>query len=198
MSTTQRATQQRAVERQGAILTAARELMISEGMKAVTHRRVAERATVPSASVRYYFSSREDLLSACVDALEDDRARAAQRILAEPPSDLSPAQIGVLLLRTIWGDDTSDATLVGAVGSALDGVRESAALSDRMRQQRTALDRDVRQVLDRHGLPSVDVDVVTAVVNGSIVDAAAEGHAGIAERVATTVATLLAGYRAAP
>ena len=66
-----------------------------------------------------------------------------------------------------------------------------------MRRLRTAVDRDVHQVLTRHGFSAVDVSIMTAVVNGSIVDSAAEGYADIAQRVASTVAGLLEDYRPA-
>ena len=46
-----RTPQKRSVERRAALLDAARTLLNAEGTRAVTHRRVAERAGVPTASV---------------------------------------------------------------------------------------------------------------------------------------------------
>lgn len=191
MTSRRRAPQERAVQRHRAILSAARDLVVTAGMGEVTHRRVADAAHVPSAAVRYYFSSRETLLLACLDDLAADRAHEAQQLRAGASPDLSGEEVGRRVVRTIWGPDDSDTALIGAVGAALDGVRESPALSARMRELRQTMDDDVRGLLERSGRRVRDLGLVTAVVNGSIVDSAAEGHPDVARRAALAVAALL-------
>ena len=75
-------TQARAVERRADILAAACELLAHGGTAAVTHRQVAERAGVPNGSIRYYFATRDALLTACVEDIESRRDAEARRVLA--------------------------------------------------------------------------------------------------------------------
>ena len=75
-------TQARAVERRADILAAACELLARGGTAAVTHRQVAEKAGVPNGSIRYYFATRDALLTACVEDIESRRDAEAQRALA--------------------------------------------------------------------------------------------------------------------
>lgn len=49
------------------IAKAALEILAEEGVEALTFRQVAESAGVPLGSTSYYFSSREDLISAAVE-----------------------------------------------------------------------------------------------------------------------------------
>lgn len=170
-----RAPQQRSVERRGAILTAARILLTAEGMKAVSHRRVAEAAGVPIGSVGYYFSSREELLAQCLTADDEDRAESARSAREEATPDLAPEEIGARAVRTIWGDVPQD--LVGRVGAAMDGVRESPLLQEQIMTGRAAMDADLQKLLLACGYPSQYAELVLIATNGSIVNSGVEGHA---------------------
>ncbi len=61
--------QQRGEERRQALLDATLGIIEQEGLEGVTHRRVADAAGVPLAATTYYFSSKEDLMQAAMEAL---------------------------------------------------------------------------------------------------------------------------------
>ncbi|MCW3038836.1 MAG: Transcriptional regulator, TetR [Solirubrobacterales bacterium] len=67
--------QQRGRERRDAIVDATLALLETEGLEAVTHRRVAEEAGVPLAATTYYFSSKEDLMQAAMTRLIEREAK---------------------------------------------------------------------------------------------------------------------------
>lgn len=185
-----RARQQRSVERRTAILTAARQLLINEGMKAVSHRRVAEAAGVPIGSVGYYFSSREELLLQCLTADDEARAGTAQDAREGATPGLDPEDVGARVVRTVWGEVPED--LVGRVGVAMDGVRESSLLQEQIREGRAALDADLRELLAECGYPERYAELVLNVANGSIVSSGVEGHVADAfTRAARDVGALL-------
>ncbi len=78
--------------RRTSILTAAADLALTQGLGAVSHRAVAERARVPLAATTYYFSSRDDLVAgglATASRLDLDRARAAAE--RRPPRRRDPS-----------------------------------------------------------------------------------------------------------
>ena len=62
MATSSRSEQARAIEKRAAILHAATELLLNEGLRGVTHRQVAAEAKVPVGSIGYYYSTREKLV----------------------------------------------------------------------------------------------------------------------------------------
>ena len=53
--------------RRRALITAAADLLRDNGIDAVRHRAVAQRAGLPLASTTYYFSSLEDLIARAVE-----------------------------------------------------------------------------------------------------------------------------------
>ncbi len=61
--------QQRGEERRSALVEATLRIIEEEGLEGVTHRRVADAAGVPLAATTYYFSSKEDLMQAAMEAL---------------------------------------------------------------------------------------------------------------------------------
>ena len=54
-----RSEQARAVEKRSAILDAAIDLLLTEGLRGLTHRQVAAAAAVPVGSIGYYYSTRD-------------------------------------------------------------------------------------------------------------------------------------------
>ena len=169
------------MERKQAILETACALMVSEGMKAITHRRVAEGAGVQVSAVRYHFENREHLLVACVEALEEQRVARAQEILGAP---VAKAELGLRAVELIWGPDFSDGALTGLVGATMDGVRESELIATTMRQARELVDRDLETLFAQAGIRLRNVALCTAIVNGIIVNCAAEGYSEIVRRAA--------------
>ncbi|GAA4921338.1 TetR/AcrR family transcriptional regulator [Nesterenkonia rhizosphaerae] len=177
------AVQGRGQARRAAILDAAVSLLFSDGMASVTHRQVAEAAQTPLGSIRYYFSSREDLLLAAVDQLEEARAQAARGAIREAEAELPSRRAAELFVLAFYGPRLSDTCLKGYVGLVMDCARESDRLSLRMREHREVMDAQLRDLLDACGHPQVSVSLATAVVDGSLLNATAlrlDGLAGIA------------------
>lgn len=85
MTTRARLAQDRSRERREALLQAAIELFAEGGTRAVTHRAVARRAGLPSASTTYYFASIEDLVH---DALAAHLERWAAELRAMTAGEL--------------------------------------------------------------------------------------------------------------
>lgn len=70
------------------LLDAALALVAEDGVQAVTHRRVEERAGAARGSTRYHFGSRDQLLAALVDHLaERDHQHVRNALAAQPAPD---------------------------------------------------------------------------------------------------------------
>jgi DNA-binding transcriptional regulator YbjK len=173
--------QARSQQRRTSILAAAETLLLEAGTAAVTHRRVAAAAQVPLGSIRYYFSTREDLLLAALDHLEAARADAAEQAAARLRPDAPARRLAELFLESFYGPDLSDAALIGYVGVVLDCARESEVLSLRMREHRESMDAQLRALLDAAGRERLSVSLTTAVVDGSLFNAAALRQEGLAQ-----------------
>ncbi|MGO2111365.1 MAG: TetR/AcrR family transcriptional regulator [Pseudoclavibacter sp.] len=154
-------------------MQAAIGLLLDRGMASATHRHVADVAQVPLGSIRYYFSTREDLLLAAVDRLEELRSAAAADALARAVGGVARREVAELFVLAFYGPDLSDPTLKGYVGVVVDCSRESERLSLRMREHRKVMDRELRELLDACGFTQVSVSLATAVVDGSLLNAAA-------------------------
>ncbi|GAB3181751.1 hypothetical protein GCM10027060_13290 [Nesterenkonia halophila] len=190
-------TQARGRERRTALLRAAVELMLSAGTSSVTHRQVASAAGASLGSVRYYFSTREELLLAGVDHLEAEREASAKEALATAQrragedGEVPAERAAELFVEAFYGPDLADAVLVGYVGIVLDCARDSEALSLRMREHRAAMDAQLRELLDACGMTHATVSLTTAVVDGSLLNAAALRGEQLAATAAAELAPLL-------
>lgn len=171
---THRAPQKRSAERRTTILTAARDLLMAQGMNAVSHRRVAEAAGVSVGSVGYHFSSREELLAQCLAAEDEERTRIAGHARDGAAPDLPPQDVGERIVLTVWGEASEG--LVGRVWAAMDGARESPLLQDQVKKGRAMLDADLRELLSACGYPRQYAGFALAITNGSIVNAGVEGR----------------------
>lgn len=98
------------------VLEAAGDIMLAEGFRALTHRRVAEAAGVPLGTTTYYFTDRADLMRATVGHfLEREQVRRAEvtasgssvkavarailRLLLPPGAHSSKRQVAVIYER---------------------------------------------------------------------------------------------------
>jgi DNA-binding transcriptional regulator YbjK len=80
------------------VLDAAAGILLADGFRALTHRRVAEAAGVPLGTITYYFTSRDHLAGATVGLLlEQDRVRRVD-VQASGASEQAVAQALVELL----------------------------------------------------------------------------------------------------
>ena len=86
-----------------AIITAAWQLSLEQGLAATTVAEIADRADVSEQTVYNYFPSKDDISVALLD--DWDQFRALAEKLAQVPADLDPARALVHLLRTLpWPD----------------------------------------------------------------------------------------------
>ena len=113
-----RLSQERSRERRDALLDAAIELFSESGSRGVTHRAVAARANLPSASTTYYFSSIEELIrealerhlrhwladlekltsvTAALQEIPADPVDVVAQVLAQRPTALVATQLSILL-----------------------------------------------------------------------------------------------------
>lgn len=93
--------QTRGVEKRTVILNAAIELLLSEGLKGVTHRHVAAAAGVPVGSIGYYYSSREKLVATCFEHLNHARRQAFQRSISGKVDLTDPVQFAESVVTVI-------------------------------------------------------------------------------------------------
>lgn len=190
---TDRPQQERGRRRRADILAATERILLADGAREVTHRAVASAAQVPASAIRYYFSTREALLLACLDAIEERRSAEAALALAEALEERSwsAEEVGQRVMRIWYGADLDDRALRGAVGWLTDCSRESPALSERLIGSRAAIDAELRSLLDRCGYSRVPEALVAAVADGSVLSSAAEARGGIAARAVRDLMQLL-------
>jgi AcrR family transcriptional regulator len=180
------------------ILVAAEELFAETGFDATPTSRIAERAGVPKGLVHYYFRRKQDLLTALVQRLPDERVETARvvvqgdiaeslrRLVSELDERLSASR---MLSHLLWREaDTHRA------------VRD--ALHDRF----TQLVRQVRAVIlaaSAGGLAVADVDSASGLLalavsyRHSVARHAVDDRPDEMERELTFIADALTG-RAAP
>lgn len=82
------------------ILEAALGLIASDGLDAVTNRRVARRASVSLGSLTYHFQAKEDLLRECLEAQVQEKVKWIEAAAGElQQRRLGPAELGAEIER---------------------------------------------------------------------------------------------------
>ncbi len=159
------------------IVDAAHRLVAEHGVEALTFRRVATAAGVPTGRVQHYFPGRADLVRAAFDAVQD---RAADRVgAALAASGASSARAFVAtVLRALLPDDATDVAELRVVAAFEAAALTEPVLAAELRTGHAALvgllvDR-VAQGVAAGELPR-DVDPERAVV---VLLATAEGLSG--------------------
>jgi AcrR family transcriptional regulator len=175
------------------ILEATADLLVKQGMTAVTHRSVADAAGVSLSAIRYYYDTREALLIACLEHIEAERTAEAETIIdaarKEPPTDAQ--QAATLLLRLYYGPRLDDGTLAGTVAWIIACAHESEPLSLLLAQLREHVDRQLCELLDVCAYAQTPVELVAAVMDGSILTSTAERKSGIAALAIRDAAKIL-------
>lgn len=175
--------QPRGAAKRAAILAAGVELLTRSGTAAVTHRRVAEQAGVSHGAIRYYFSSRQALLLACLRDIEEQRAAEANLAIAEAERDgerATAVATAQRVVRCFAGPDLSDDTLRGAMGWLIDTTRESSDLSAELIRQRHAIEAQVGRLLQACGHGNVPTGLVVALTEGAILNLVVQHRPNIA------------------
>lgn len=114
--------QTRAVDKRSAILQAATRLMVTEGLKKVTHRHVAAVAGVPVGSIGYYYSSRERLIEVCLAEIQSQRVSLLARGAAAVSGDTTAEELADLFVDSLTLRNPAD--LGGYVLLSIDAARE--------------------------------------------------------------------------
>lgn len=177
----------RGTKRREALVNAAAELVIEQGLAALSHRAVAARAGLPLASTTYYFDSADDLRDEALNHIGEACVTRARAVLDRLPSHLDHDEAARAVTSIIGADAPSQAMLV---------MYERYLEAGRHRRQRAlvaawnAQIRElVRQVLQRAAIPADDATagLVLALADGVAVTALAEGTSpDAAVRVAVT------------
>lgn len=186
--------QARGVAKRAAILAAGVELLTRAGTAAVTHRQVAERAGVSHGAIRYYFASREALLLACLQDIEEQRATEAGLAVAEAERDGGRATAEATarrIVRCFAGPDLSDDALRGAMGWLIDTTRESSDLSAELSRERRAIEDQTQRLLRASGFDDVAAGLVVALTEGAILNLVVQHRPAVADGAVAALVQLV-------
>jgi len=177
------------------LVRAAADLLLDEGLAALSHRAVAARAGLPLAATTYYFDSLEDLRDEALQDLAHGWLDRAGAVVDALPARIGPVRAAQAVIRVV-GTDAPSRQLLLLYERYLEAGRH-----DRLRPFVVASNERlcalVREVLLRAGLPAGqgDARLVLAVADGAAVTALAEGTAPDAA-VRTSLGRLLRLLRA--
>jgi DNA-binding transcriptional regulator YbjK len=104
-------TQERGRRRRDALLDAGVDLLTEGGFTRVSHRAVAERASLPLAATTYYFRSRDDLVTAAFERMVDgDLEATRERFTARVGqlADTSPEAVAEALAAALLPHDETE------------------------------------------------------------------------------------------
>lgn len=165
----------RGAQRRTALIEAAADVLMEDGLAALSHRAVAARAQLPLASTTYYFASADDLRDEALQHVATTWAARAGAAVDALPATVDAAHAARAVV-TIIGADIPRGQMLLMYERYLDAGRHP-----RLRPVVTAwnarLTRLVQDVLARAGLPA-DQDsarLVLGVADGVAVTALAEG-----------------------
>jgi len=179
-TSTRETKQSRSTERQQAMLEAAARLLIDEGPGAVTHRRVAAAAGLPSGSANYYFPTKDGLYAAAVRAAEEMRGACA-RDYAEGTSRRrrTPASTARLLIETYYAPGLRPDVVATRLEPMLSADR-TPGLHEIMAAARPGLLESLRIVLRRSGYDAVadgpDLDLIATTIDAALLHASSRGE----------------------
>ncbi|MFT4189566.1 MAG: TetR family transcriptional regulator [Aeromicrobium sp.] len=147
-------TQERSRERREALLEAALELFVEGGSRAVTHRAVATRAGLPSATTTYYFSSIEHIVREALSrhlTTWIETLRSLTDVEFDTSADLDEAAAFIEMIFTVRAPEVAGTQIAIYLAAARDPeLRELAG--DALR----ALDGLIVSVLTRLGVETAD------------------------------------------
>lgn len=187
--------QERSIERRDTILRASVHLFTSQRVSAITHRSVAADAGVPLGAIRYYFSTREELLIASIRLIEARRHTDAQHALTSATPETTTRECARLLLHSYIGlppgkSSFNDGYLSASVGWLADIPRESEVLSTQLAKHWPAIRSDLTAILvncDR----TVPPHLITNVIDGATLASFVWERGELVDRVIEAVAEQL-------
>lgn len=159
--------QARAVEKRAAILNAAVDLLLSEGLRGVTHRQVAAAAGVPVGSIGYYYSTREKLVVTCLEKLYDDRRHAFKRTMGGGVDLKDPVQFAESVVDII-GCGRVDLSR-NVVYAFVESEREAGEVRDYSEQVLAELHKMITEMMREAGIEGLSASRVAQIAIGSAV-----------------------------
>ncbi len=136
MSTATRQPYAKGLRRTEEILAATRQMLIEEGAEAVTMRRVAAKLGMSLSNLQHYFSTKEDLINALVDAQYESYAQGLEErvhsgqtpeeqlsAFAQYISDDYQTDEGSILVWELWAFTGRNAYVADAVNRAHESER---------------------------------------------------------------------------
>lgn len=192
--------------RRRAIAESAAEIFRAEGLPGVTHRAVAAHADVPLAATTYYFSSLDDLRRTAVHVVhEGETTRMRDVLAAVPHRRRGPEPAAAILVDVVVAAGSADLITwyEHFVGAARDPLLQEGARADNVAAQDHVASTLRRcgwdEVADSAGLTRT----LLSVIDGSVIEALAEGAAATTARSratagAATVLSLVDGQQQHP
>lgn len=160
-----RSEQSRAVEKRKSILRAATELLLSEGLKGVTHRQVASAAGVPVGSIGYYYSTREKLIATCFEQLAATRQVAYENAMSGRVDLTDPVQFAESVVDVIsCGRPHRTRELSSAF---IDAQREGGEVEQLVERTLTQLRSMLTEMMGRAGVEGITSSRVLQMVIGT-------------------------------
>lgn len=162
-----RGEQARAIEKRAAILNAAIELLLSEGLRGVTHRQVAAAAGVPVGSIGYYYSTREKLVVTCLEKLFDERRRAFTQAMEGDVDLKDPVQFAESVVDII-GCGCVDRSR-NVVYAFVESEREAGEIREYSQQVLDALREMIQKMMRKAGIEGLSASRVAQIAIGTAV-----------------------------
>ena len=187
----------RGAERRSLLIAAAADLLLEQGLTALSHRAVAARAGLPLASTTYYFTSADDLRDEALQHIAQGWATRASAVVDALPAHLDRVHAARAVASIVGADAPSEQLLV-MYERYLEAGRH-ARLRPVVAAWNAQLKELVQQVLLRADVPVEDdrAGLVLAVVDGVAVAALAEGkppEAAVGEALDRMFALLGGGH----
>ncbi|MGB8020641.1 MAG: TetR family transcriptional regulator [Candidatus Nanopelagicales bacterium] len=181
----------RGEQRRRALVEAAADLLLEQGLAALSHRAVAARAGLPLASTTYYFASTDDIRDEAWQHIAQGWAARAGEVVDALPDQLDVDQAAQAIARIIGADEAS-AQMLLMYERYLDAGRHQR-LRPVVVAWNARLEELVYRVLLHAGLPADGglPRLVIAVADGVAVTALAEGTSVHDAVSATVIQTLL-------
>lgn len=163
-----RSEQARAVEKRSAILDAAIDLLLAEGLKGLTHRQVAAAASVPVGSIGYYYSTRDKLVATCFEQLVQGRLEAMERAKGAGVELSDPVQLAEAVVDVVACGWPQRARAV--VTAFIEAQREAGEVGDYVRQATDELKDLIAELLQRAGVDFNAARVLQIVVGTALTE----------------------------
>jgi TetR/AcrR family transcriptional regulator, regulator of biofilm formation and stress response len=172
-------TRPRGAARRDALLDAVIQIVAQFGVDGVTHRRVADVAGLPLASTTYWFASKEEMLTAALEAAAERDLAWLQAVADElEGTDDVPGAIVALLYDPIEEQlRNSRSSLLGAYALLLEAARRPA-LREIASRWTNGYITTTAHLLELGGSqdPIDDARVVVGAIDGLIMQQLAEGR----------------------